>query len=244
MNKKIFWLSILAVAASFAGGFLVANSLNRREMSALRSENENLKSAQTESERNRQEGTLTDDEVRERIAQADGNPSNIEFQKNLGLALYNYASMRQNADLLNEVARLIGRVYAADPNDYTAVVTLGNINFDLGYFKKNNDDLTKAREFYQKALRLKPKDDEVITDLGLTYLLAEPPDGERASAEFEKSLKINPKNEKTLKAAIDALRKQGKTNEAEKYTARLKEINPAAETSNGQTSGAKDLQKQ
>ena len=158
--------------------------------------------------------------------QADNNPSDIQFQKNLGLALYNYARMRHDTGLLAEVSRLVTRVYDDNPNDYTALVTLGNINFDIGYFNKSGENLAKAREFYQKALKLKPNDADVITDLGLTYSLAQPPDNGRAAAEFEKSLKINPRNEKTLQATVELLQTEGKTNEAEKYIARLKEINP------------------
>lgn len=229
MNKKIFLLSILAVVASFVGGFLVANAFNRQDLSALRQEIENLKKARAETERNKQEMTLSDEEIGQRIAEADKSPNNIPFQKNLGLALYNYASMRQNADLLKEVSRLVSRVYADNPNDYTAIVTLGNINFDLGYFNKSDENLKKAREFYQKALRQKPDDADVITDLGLTYFLAEPPESDRAVAEFEKSLQINPKSEKTLQAIVQVLNSQEKTAEAEKYIVRLKEINPANE---------------
>lgn len=226
MNKKIFWLSIVAVIASFAGGFLLANSLNKKELDALRAENENLKKAQPASDREGEEFSLSDEEIKRKIAEADGNPSNIEFQKNLGLALYNYASMKQNAGLLDEVSRLINRVYADNPNDYTALVTLGNINFDLGYIRENNEYFQKARTFYQKALERKPNDADIITDVGLTYFLSNPPEIEPATANFEKALKINPKNEKTLQAIIQTLLSQGKKEEAEKYIAGLKEINP------------------
>lgn len=248
MNKKVFWLSILAVAASFVGGFLVANSLNKNELTTLRSEIDNLRNAQTESEQSARESKLTDDEIRQRIVQADNNPSNIQFQKNLGLALYNYARMRQDTGLLAEVARLVTRVYDDNPNDYAALVTLGNINFDIGYFNKSDENFAKAREFYQKALKLKSTDADVITDLGLTYSLAQTPDNQRAAAEFEKSLKINPKNEKTLQATVELLKNQGKIGEAEEFIVRLREINPnnrALETANRtDASGENVLQKQ
>lgn len=232
---------------SFAGGFLIANSLNRRDLTELRAEIENLKNAQAEIDRDKQESTLSDDQIRGRIAEADANPNNIEFQKKLGLALYNYASMRENTDLLREVERLINRVYAADPNDYTAIVTLANINFDIGYFNKNNENLKKAREFYQKALRLKPTDADTLTDLGLTYFLVEPPEIDQALIEFQKSLRVNPKNERTLQVLIEALKKTGKTEEAEKYTTRLKETNPNNESlkasNTDETGGENNLQK-
>jgi tetratricopeptide (TPR) repeat protein len=226
MNNKTFWLSIVAVLASFAGGFLVANSLNRKDLTALRAENENLKKAQNEVEASRAEMTLSDEEIKKRIAEADENPTDLTFQKNLGFALYNYASMKQDADLLGDVSRLLKRVYENNPNDYKALVTLGDIDFDIGYFTKNNDNFQKARGFYQKALEQKSNDVEVRTDLGLTYLWANPPEAERAVNEFQKSLEINPKHEKTLQAMVQALNSQNKRVEVEKYTARLRQANP------------------
>ncbi len=195
-------------------------------MSALRAENENLKKNQTATNQTDDELSLTDDEIRAKITDADRNPNNLAFQKNLGMALYNYASMKQNAELLQEVLRLLTRVYDANPNDYETVVALGNVNFDIGYFKKDNEHLKKSRAFYQKALEQKPKDADVQTDLGLTYFLSNPPETDAAIADFQESLLANPKHEKTLQVLIQALISVNKRDEAEKYIARLKEINP------------------
>lgn len=226
MNKKAFWLSIVAVLASFIGGFLIANSLNRNELNTLRSENENLKNVQNETNQQEEELSLSDEEIKRKIIEADQNPTNISFQKNLGLALYNYASMKQNVELLLEVSRLLTRVYENNPKDYDALVTLGNINFDIGYFGKNNENLQKARVFYEKALEQKPNDENVRTDLGLTYFLSNPAQTDQAVIEFQKSLEINPKQEKTLEAIIQALLSENKKDEADKYITKLKEVNP------------------
>jgi tetratricopeptide (TPR) repeat protein len=226
MNKKVFWLSIVAVLASFAGGFLIANSLNRNEINALRAENETLKNAQNETNQTEEELSLSDEEIKRKIIEADQNPTNFSFQKNLGLALYNYASMKQNAELLADVSRLLNRVYENNPKDYDTVVTLGNINLDIGYFAKNNENFQKARVFYEKALEQKPNDENVRTDLGLTYFLSNPPDTVRAIVEFQKSLLQNPKDERALQFMIKALLSQNKKDEAGKYMARLKEVNP------------------
>lgn len=226
MNNKTFWLSIAAVLASFAGGFLLANSLNRKDLSALRSENENLKKAQSERAAENSETALSGEEIKKKIAEADANPTNLDFQKNLGFALYNYASMKRDADLLREVSRLLTRVYEGNPKDYQALTTLGDTDFNIGYFTKDDDKMQKARVFYQKALEQKSNDVEVRTDLGLTYFLANPPEAERAIEELQKSLQINPKHEKTLQAMIQALNSQNKQSEAEKYAARLRQVNP------------------
>jgi tetratricopeptide (TPR) repeat protein len=225
MNRKVFWLSIIAVVGSFIGGFLLANSLNRNELNVLRSENERLKTNQNESSQNQSGLALSDEEIRGKIAEADSNPNNYAFQKNLGLALYRYAAMKQDADLLGEVGRLLNRAFENNKQDYDVTVTLGNIHFDIGYFKKDNGQFQKAREFYLLALQQKPNDADVRTDLGLTYFLVNPPENERAINEFQKSLQVNPKHEKTLQVITQALLNQNNLSEAEKYLVKLKDIN-------------------
>ncbi len=218
-------LSITAVIISFIGGFLVANALNRNDLSALRAENDRLKNAQTQTAGNDSELSLSDEEVREKIAEADQNPTNLNFQKNLGLALYRYATMKQDPKLLAEVGRVLNRAFENDPKDFDVAVTLGNIYFDIGFYEKANQPLEKAREFYQKALEQKPNDADVRTDFGLTYFLIDPPDFDKSIAEFQKALQTNPKHEKTLQVMAQVFIKQNKAAEAEKFVARLKEVN-------------------
>ena len=223
MNKKVFWISLVAVIISFFGGFLLANSLNRNELNTIRAEIERLKNS---SPQDKSEVSLSDEEIRQKIAEADKNPANFNFQKNLGLALYRYATMKQDAQLLAEIARLLTRANQQDAKDYEVLITLGNCYFDIGYIKKDNENLTKAREFYQKALSQKPNDVDVRTDLGLTYFLVNPPETDKALAEFQKSLQIDPKHEKTLQVTAQALLSQKKVAEAANYLTRLREVNP------------------
>lgn len=226
MNKKLFWLSIIAVIISFIGGFLLANALNRNEITNLQTENGRLKTVQDTANQNDKELTLSDEEISRKIAEADQNPNNVSFQKNLGIALYNYAAMKQNAELLSEISRLLTRAYNDNPKDTDVVTTLGHIYFDIGYLKKNNESFLKAREFYQKALEQKPNDASIRTDLGLTYFLINPPETDKAIAEFQKSLLVDSKHEKTLQVLTQALISQNKNAEAEKYLERLKQVNP------------------
>ena len=225
MNGKVFGLLIIAVIISFVGGFLLANALNRSELNTLRTDNEQLKNAPVAPNQNPSVSSLSDEEIRRRIDEADGNPNNIEFQKNLGLALYRYAAMKQDADLLAEVGRVLTRAYDNNKQDYDVVVALGNIYFDIGYFKKDNAPFQKAREFYSQALQQKPNDVDVRTDLGLTYFLINPPENERAVAEFQKSLQTNPKHEKTLQVITQTFLAQNNAAEAEKYVTKLREVN-------------------
>ena len=224
MNGKVFWLSIVAVIASFVGGFLLANALNRNDLNTLRAENDRLKTAQAQNKQNETELNLSDEEIQQRITEADKNPTNFAFQKNLGLALYRYASMKQDAKLLAETGRLLSRAYENNRQDLDVAVTLGNIYFDIGYIQKDNAQLQKAREYYQKTLEQKPNDADVRTDLGLTYFLSVPPENEKAEVEFQKSLQINPKHEKTLQALAQLKIADSKSDEAEKFLNKLKEV--------------------
>jgi len=225
MNGKVFWLSITAVIISFLGGFILANALNRNELNSLRAEKEQLATSQNQSAQNKSELVLSDEEIREKIAEADQNPKNFAYQKNLGLALYRYAAMKQDTELLAEVGRLLTRAFENNRQDYEVAVTLGNIFFDIGYFKKDNEQFQKAREFYKTVLEQRPNDVDVRTDLGLTYFLTNPPENDFAVSEFQKSLQTNPNHEKTLQVMAQALLSQNKINEAEKYIFRLKEVN-------------------
>ena len=225
MNGKVFWLSIVAVVVSFAGGFLLANALNRNEMNQLRAENGRLTTNASEAKQTESESTLSPEEIRARINEADKNPNDAAYQKNLGLALYQYGAMKKDTDTLAEAGRLLTRAHENNPKDYDVLTTLGNAYFDIGYFKKENAAFEKSREYYQKALELKPNDVDVRTDFGLTYFLTNPPDYDRAVAEFQKSLQTNPKHEKSLQVMAQTLLAQNKVAEAEKFVARLKEAN-------------------
>jgi len=68
-------------------------------------------------------------------------------------------------------------------------IELANLYFDAERY----DDAIK---WYEQALALSPNDVNVSTDLGVCYYYTNQPD--RALAQFEKSLKIDPKHAKTL----------------------------------------------
>ena len=220
MNKKAIALSIIAVIISFIGGFLLANALNRQELNTLRAENAQLKNAPSQSA----DLNLADEEIRKKIAEADRNPTDFEFQKNLAIGLYRYAGMKQDAKFLPEVARLLKRAHETNPQDYETIVGLGNVYLDLGQINKDNAAIEQSREFYRKALSIKKDDADVQNDLGLTYFFAAPPQAEKAIAEYEKALQMNPKHEKSVENLIRAHLSLGKVKEAENFLNKLKQI--------------------
>src|SRR5258708_345666 len=110
---------LLALLAGFAGGFLFANKLNSSEIAAMRP-HAGPQPAAANSKQSQPNGdtALTTDELKTKIAEADKNPSNLGYQKGLGVSLYRYASMKQDQDLLAESIRILTRANSLDPKDF------------------------------------------------------------------------------------------------------------------------------
>jgi tetratricopeptide (TPR) repeat protein len=230
MYSKIYWLSILAIIISFGGGFYLANSLNGSELLKLRAENEQLKKNVTQNPPSNSESTLSDDEIRQKIAEADKIPTNLSYQRNLGMALLSYGVMKQNTELISESTRLLQRAFDGNPQDFDVTVALGNAFYDIASLKNDAESFKKSREFYSRALEQKPDNATVRADFGSTFVFVNPPDFERANAELQKALQKDPKNERALLLMTQMLIKQNKPAEAENYLARLREINPQVPT--------------
>ena len=158
---------------------------------------------------------------------ADRDPGNFGFQKSLGMSLYRYASLKQDASILPDAIRIMQRALDLDPADRDLQIGLGNAHFDVGYFNKDNASFERARGFYDKALARVPTDTDVRTDVGLTYFLQTPPDLEMAVKEFEKGLEANPKHERSLQFLIQTYVKKSDTAKATKALERLKAANPS-----------------
>ena len=224
MQGKHYLISALVGLVAFVGGFLLANSLNRSETERLRSELEEAKS--TPDSASQPDASLSEPEIQAKIEEAEGNPQNFQFQKGLGIALYRYGAMKQNVSVIERAIPILERASRLDPKDADVLTALGNAHFDIGYFGKDNDALARSRTAYEAALKARPDDVGLITDLGLTYYLRQPPDLERAAAEFERSLAKDPKHERTLQFYIQTLVKQSKNEKATEQLAKLREINP------------------
>jgi len=76
-----------------------------------------------------------------------------------------------------------------NPTDAVTRVQLGNMYFDAGRFQESAD-------WYEQALKIHPDDVNASTDLGIAYYYMNQPD--KALAQFDKSLAIDPKHGKTL----------------------------------------------
>ncbi|MFN6964758.1 MAG: tetratricopeptide repeat protein [Pyrinomonadaceae bacterium] len=233
MQTRYIWLSVIAVLLAFAGGFLLANSLNRAELERLRAENESIKTSGGAPGTPGSTQKLSPDEIRAAVAEADAKASNFQTQKAIGLALYRYGAIERDSEVLKEAARLLERAAELDPKDVDVLIGAGNANFDYAYFNKLNEPFAVARKYYERALAQDPQNAEAHTEIGLTYFLQDPPDDTKAIENFRRSLALNGKYERGLEFMIQALARAGRKDEAQKYLDQLRQVNPQSSSLQG-----------
>lgn len=229
MNTRIVVAALSGALVGLIGGFFIANSINRGEIETLKVKLEQANHLPPADGSVPDAFSLGDDEIKAKIAQADANPGNFDYQKNLGGALYRYASMKNDPGLADEARRILIRANSIEPKDYDVMVDLGNAYFDAGYLKKDSALFAKARDMYENALAVKPTASDVRTDLGISYIVDAPPDYNHAVEQFQKVLKAEPRHERALQFLTAALIELGNWNEAGKTLDQLKTVNPKNE---------------
>lgn len=227
MDKNTILFVIIALLSGFIGGFLLANSMNRAEINMLRAQGgrQTPPPAQT-GQTNAQDQTLSEAELKAKIGEADKSPSNFAFQKDLGIALYRYAAMKQDVGVLGEARRILERANSLDARDLDVLVALGNAHFDLGFTNKDGVGFQKARQLYAKALEIKPGDADVETDIGISYYWQPSPDYGKAATQLEKVAAANPTHTRSLQYLARSYIKLKRLADAEKITTQIKSINP------------------
>jgi tetratricopeptide (TPR) repeat protein len=227
MTKQTILIAIATGLAGFIAGFMLANTLNRSEMAMKTLPVGQQAPTQQAGNTSANSTTLSPEEIKARIDSADRNPEDFSFQKNLGLSLYRYSSLKQDGSILPDAIRIMQRALDLDPADRDLQVGLGNAHFDVGYYNKDNAGFERARGFYNKALARQPGDADVRTDLALTYYLQQPPDLDTAVKELEKGLAADPKHERSLQFLVQTYVKKNDIAKANETLNRLKAANPS-----------------
>lgn len=227
MHKNTIAFVIVAAIGGFIGGFWLANSINRSAVNAPAPQNTQSLAANSADPAGAGQPDLTSEELKAKIAEADNNPSDFAYQRDLGVALYRYAALKQDVAIFNDAVRILDRAHSLNAKSADVLITLGNAHFDIGFYKKDAASFQRARDAYQKALAIEPNDADVQTDFGLTYFLQEPPAYDKAVAELSKVATADPRHERSLQFLVQTYVKQGKLDEADKTLAKIKNINPA-----------------
>ncbi len=225
MTKENTLFAIIGVLLGFIIGFMFANSVNRREEAHAHPPHTATVTqtpvTQTSTLQGEHPAAVADEaggmmpDVQAKIDRAKSEPDNFQAQLEAAELYYRIGRFDRAIELLLRANQL-------RPENYEIVLNIGNANFEAKRF-------AEAERWYTTATIKKPEDVAARTGLGSTFLFREPPDVDRAIAEFKRSLDINPNHEKTLGALIDAFVRKGDGEAAKETLARLEQVNPTNE---------------
>jgi tetratricopeptide (TPR) repeat protein len=223
MSKENILFSIIGVLLGFIIGFMFANSVNRQGETTRPTQPNVLANGQMPQDGlpiPPQQGAnggssatgQQPPEIQAIIERARTNQNDFEAQ--VGAADLFYRIRRYT-----EAIAFLERANTLRPDNYETIVKLGNANLDAERFEA-------AERWYNLALTRNPQDVPVRSSLGLTFAIRQPPDTNRAIAEFRRALEIDPRHEPTLQNLTIALTINGDVNGAQATLAQLQSVNP------------------
>ncbi|NNE66146.1 MAG: tetratricopeptide repeat protein [Pyrinomonadaceae bacterium] len=225
MQTKFLILLIIAVILSFVGGFMLANGLNRANINELNKKNAEL-AAKASKSKDDGSGDLTATEIEAELKTAASRPKDFNFQKRLAFELYGYAVRNKDMARLTDVKTLLDRAYSGNPEDYEVIVAYANLHFLIGKENGKPESFATSREFFEKALKKRPKDLRMMTDFAATLLESPTPDAKKAVELLEDAYEIDSNSELVVNALIKAHIAAGNVKKASELVPELKKINP------------------
>lgn len=232
---------LIGLTFGLSSGFVLANVIDRTDERVTPKINlpaeQRLESSQSQVNSSENSGPklvnsnagdankLSDEELHEVIARADKNKDDLKLQRNLGIALFKYASLEQNGELMLDVIRFLERAdKKAFSKDKELYETLGDALFING--KQDNAQIHLAREAYLKGLKVDPQNADLKVNIGVTYFSQNPPNPSAALSQYNQALILDLSNERALENKIIALIALKKNSEARKNIKRLAQVNP------------------
>ena len=219
MNKENILFGTVGLLAGLIIGFMVANSINQNAVVPVAAadpaitSNSNLPPGHPDigASKGGAPGVMQP-EVQAVIDKAKQSPDDFDAQEKAAEAYY-------QIDKFDEAINYLKAANKLKPDDREVIVHLGNANFDADHYDE-------AEKWYTEALAKKADDVDVRTDLGLTFVLREPPNYDRAIQEFNKSLETDPAHVQTLQNLTVAYTKKGDAAKASATLAKLEAADP------------------
>ncbi len=209
MNKNALIGTLAGLVAGLVIGFATANYLNKNQ-AAPESSVPGPSGTGAPAEGQDPAGMMTD--VQTTLDDAKNKPDDAEAQLKAG-------DMFARIQRFDEALSYFKKAAEISPDSIEANTALARV-----YFEKK--DYENAGVYFQKAVGLDEKNADIRSDLGLTYYLREPPDLERAVAEYRKAINLNPRHEATLQNLCVALNDTGQKEELAKTVEMLRKVNP------------------
>ncbi|MBI3949561.1 MAG: tetratricopeptide repeat protein [Acidobacteria bacterium] len=222
LRKQSIYLAVIGLLIGLFGGYYYADHYNRTGGSAAGRASTQPTSSQMPPG-HPEIPQVSPEQIAAAIKNAESNPKDFDVQVATARLLY-------QANRYDEAIKLYERANELRPDDYDTIVQLGNTHFDLALNEAQQQStehssrhFLEAAAWYEKALEKNPNDVNVRTDYGLTYYYRRPQDLNKAIAQYNRSLEIQPNHSQTLANLTTALAEQGKISEAQSMLAKLEQ---------------------
>jgi len=217
MNKENLLFGIVGLLAGLIIGFLLTNNINQSGVVPATSAassmqaNSNIPAGHPDIGSSTKPKELTP-EGQAAIDAAKQAPNDVDAQLKAAEVYY-------MLDRFDDAIVLLKAVNKLQPDNREVLVHLGNATFDA-------EKWDEAEKWYTAALAKKNDDVNVRTDLGLIFVFRDPPNYDRAIAEFNKSLVIDPNHIQTLQNLTVAYSKKGNSEKAKETLSKLESVDP------------------
>ncbi len=214
MNKENILCAIVGLLLGFIVGFMFANNVNQKAtlpMQAAMKQNPNMPEGHPDINGMNQM-SASSPQIQEAVEKAQKEPENFEAQVKAAEMNYQIEAYDKSIEYLKQANKI-------KPDDYPTVVNIGNAYFDSGNY-------AEAEKWYSSALEKKTDDENVRTDLGLTFIFRDPPNYDRAIKEFETVLAKNINHPQALQNLTVAYTKKGNAAKATETVNKLVEVDP------------------
>src|SRR5438874_152998 len=163
-NNLIF--GIIGLVLGFVVGFMLTTSLNKTQTTPGAAS----KVGPVKGDEKLPEGhpDVADASVDEEVKKAlEYGKEHQDYDSQLRVGTFLYAEARH----MTEAKAYFLKAHELKPDEFEPVMQLGNIAFDMSQETNTPKLMEEAADWYQKALKIKPDDINVRTDLGVTYQL-------------------------------------------------------------------------
>lgn len=213
MQRNLLF-GIGGLVVGLAIGFFAANSINRNAVSSSSASSSPAVANPMPGQTSPVTQGGMQPELAQALEQAKNEPNNFDAQIKAGQMYAQIGNFDKAKGYFDKAAPLA-------PNTFEGYVRIANAYFDSKQFDT-------AQSYYEKALAINPNNIDARTDLGTTFIERPSPDFERAIANFNESLKLDPKHEPTLFNLTIAYYRKGDVENAKKTAARLEEADPSS----------------
>jgi tetratricopeptide (TPR) repeat protein len=215
MNKENILFAIVGLLLGLIIGFMFANNVNQKANSPVQAavkQNPNMPEGHPDISGMNQPAAASAEQAEAAMTKAKQEPDNFEAQVKA-------AEINYQLEAFDKAIEFLTRANKIKPEDYPTVVNLGNAYFDSGNY-------AEAEKWYAAALVKKADDENVRTDLGLTFIFRDPPNYDRAIQEFETVLAKNINHPQALQNLTVAYTKKGNAAKATETVDKLESVDP------------------